>query len=71
MRRVLRFLTSLQRPAPARKGYTGSMRAVHTRQLSLTQDVLAKSEAPRIVTISFLGIQPTGTGISHVRCPFT
>ena len=66
MRRVLRFLTSLQRPAPARKGQTGSTRAVHTRQLPLTQDVLTRSEAPRVV---FSGIQPTG--IPHVRCPFT
>ena len=66
MRRVLRSLPSLQRPASARKGYTGSTRAVHARQLPLTQDVLTKSAAPRIV---FSGIQPTG--IPHVGCAFT
>jgi len=65
--RVLRFLTSL-RPAPARKGHADSTRAIHTRQLPSTQDVLTKSEVP-LIRVVLSGIQPTG--IPHVRCPCT
>jgi hypothetical protein len=65
MRRILRFLAHFQHPAPTREGLTGSTRAAHTSRLPLAaQDILTKSEMPRIV---FPGIQPTG--IPHVRFP--